>query len=93
MLLVKVYHDLYWVDPRTRGPLAEATTSAGCSIEMARVLKPGGVLLLVDHSAKPGTGSAAAGSLHRIDEAYAKADFEKHGFKVIGTSDAAAPPG
>jgi predicted methyltransferase len=51
------------------------------------VLKPGGLLLLVDHSAKPGTGSADAGTLHRIDEAYTVHDFEKRGFKVIGKSD------
>jgi predicted methyltransferase len=41
----------------------------------------------VDHSAKPGTGSSVAGSLHRIDEQYAQADFEKAGFKLVGKSD------
>jgi predicted methyltransferase len=29
-------------------------------------LKPGGVILVVDHSAKPGSGSSVAGSLHRF---------------------------
>jgi predicted methyltransferase len=51
------------------------------------VVKPGGILLLVDHSAKPGTGSADAGSLHRIDEAYARRDFEKHGFSYVSKSE------
>jgi predicted methyltransferase len=37
----------------------------------------------VDHSAKPGTGTADAGTLHRIDEAYAIKDFESHGFKLV----------
>lgn len=41
---------------------------------------------------KPGmqvadTGSADAGTLHRIDEAYTVHDFEKRGFKVIARSD------
>lgn len=56
--------------------------------QLARALKPGGVLLLVDHSAKPGTGSADATPLHRIDEAYAVKEFESHGFKGIAKSDA-----
>jgi predicted methyltransferase len=60
--------------------------------EVARVLKPGGTLVLVDHSAKPGTGRSAAGSLHRIDEAYAQADFEKHGFRLVGKSDVLRRP-
>jgi predicted methyltransferase len=60
--------------------------------EIARVLKPGGTLLLVDHSAKPGTGSADAGTLHRIDEAYARADFEKHGFSFVTNSDVLRRP-
>jgi predicted methyltransferase len=59
---------------------------------MARVLKPGGILLLVDHSAKPGTGSSAAGPLHRIDEAFARADFEKHGFEFVAASDVLRRP-
>jgi predicted methyltransferase len=55
--------------------------------QLARALKPGGRLLLVDHSAKEGTGSAAATPLHRIEEAYAIKDFESHGFKVVAKSD------
>jgi predicted methyltransferase len=55
--------------------------------QLARVLKPGGILLLEDHSAKAGTGSADAGRLHRIDEAYTVRDWEKHGFKLVGKSD------
>ena len=61
VLLIKVYHDLYWVsdDPEDHWPQLRRQPRA--RREVARVLKPGGVLLLVDHSAKPGTGSAAAG--------------------------------
>jgi predicted methyltransferase len=61
--------------------------------QLTRALKPGGVLLLVDHSAKSGTGSSAATSLHRIDEAYAIKDFESHGLKVIAKSDLLRKPG
>jgi predicted methyltransferase len=85
VLLIKVYHDLYWVDDGGHWPKVDAGAVVA---QLARALKPGGVLLLVDHSAKPGTGSADATPLHRIDETYAVKEFESHGFKVIGKSDA-----
>jgi predicted methyltransferase len=84
VLLIKVYHDFYWVDDRGHWPKIE---SGAVLAQLARALKPGGVLLLVDHSAKPGTGSADATPLHRIDEVYAVKEFESHGFKVIAKSD------
>jgi predicted methyltransferase len=91
VLLIKVYHDLYWVDDNPKDQWPKYNVDRVLS-EVARVLKPGGTLLLVDHSAKPGTGSSAAGPLHRIDEAYAQADFEKHGFKVVGRSEVLRRP-
>ena len=89
LLLIKVYHDLYWVDKDHEWPKMDPNTVLN---EIARVLKPGGTLLLVDHSAKAGTGSADAGTLHRIDEAYARRDFEKHGFTFVATSDVLRRP-
>jgi predicted methyltransferase len=86
LLLIKVYHDLYWVDtkPNTIWP----KMNPGLVLDqLTRVLKPGGLLLVEDHSAKSGTGNADAGTLHRIDEAYTVQDFEKRGFKLIGKSD------
>jgi predicted methyltransferase len=90
-VFIKDYHDLYWIDesPKTLWPRIHPGKVLD---EMARVLKPGGILLVVDHSAKPGTGQKDAQSLHRIDEAYARADFEKHGFEFVSTSDALRRP-
>ena len=90
ILLIKVYHDLYWHPDE--GPWPKDIDADAVLTEIARVVKPGGVLLLVDHSAKPGTGSADAGTLHRIDEQYARRDFEKHGFELVGTSDVLRRP-
>jgi predicted methyltransferase len=90
ILLIKVYHDLYWHPDQ--GPWPKDIDADAVLTEIARVVKPGGILLLVDHSAKPGTGSADAGTLHRIDEQYARRDFEKHGFKVVSTSDVLRRP-
>lgn len=84
VIMVKVYHDLYWVAPENGWPKIEVGPVLD---QIARALKPGGTLLVVDHSAKAGTGSADAGSLHRIDEAFMRKDFEAHGFRFAGKRD------
>jgi predicted methyltransferase len=89
VLMVKIYHDLYWVDPKGDWPKVDVPSVLD---QLASALKPGGVLLLVDHSAKAGTGNADAGRLHRIDEAFAKKDLESHGFELVGHSDALRKP-
>jgi len=89
VLLIKVYHELYWVNPKGNWPAIDP----GAVIEqLARALKPGGLLLLVDHSAKTGTGSTDANRLHRIDEAFAIKAIEAHGIKVVAKSDVLRRP-
>jgi predicted methyltransferase len=91
LLLVKVYHDFYWIDtsPKAIWPKMDAGVVLD---QLTRVLKPGGIVLIEDHSAKPGTGSTVASSLHRIDEDYTVRDFEKRGFKLVGKSDLLRKP-
>lgn len=90
VLLIKVYHDLYWVDTdKANWPDVNAAAALDA---IARSLKPGGILLLVDHSARPGTGKSAASALHRIDEAFARKDFESRGLKVVATSNVLRRP-
>ena len=86
LVLIKVYHDLYWVDTDPHAVWTKLNTGAVLD-QLARVLKPGGILLVEDHSAKPGTGAGDASRLHRIDEAYTVKDFEKRGLKLAGRSD------
>ena len=85
IVLSKLYHDLYWVD--TTGIWPKFDTS-GVLDQLVSALKPGGVLLLIDHSAKAGHGSADASTLHRIEEAFARHDFLKRGLRVVAHSDA-----
>jgi len=86
LLIVKVYHDLYWVDTN-KNNWPDVNTPAVLD-KLVKTLKPGGTLVLVDHSSKPGAGSTVASSLHRIDEAYALHDFESRGLKLVGKTDA-----
>jgi len=88
-VLIKVYHDLYWVSPEDGWPKID---TGAVLDQIAHALKPGGIVLVVDHSAKAGTGSAAAQDLHRIDEAFARHDFEAHGFQFVTQSDVLRKP-
>ncbi|MGA9343418.1 MAG: hypothetical protein WBV61_13920 [Rhodanobacteraceae bacterium] len=89
VIMIKVYHDLYWVSPSDGWPKIEVGAVLD---QLAHALKPGGLLLVVDHSAKPGSGNKDAGTLHRIDETYARKDFEAHGFEFLRASDALRNP-
>jgi predicted methyltransferase len=91
IMLVKVYHDLYWIDTGGKGNWPPVETAALLD-QVVRALKPNGILLIVDHSAKAGTGNTAASSLHRIDEAYALHDFESRGLKLVARSDVLRKP-
>ena len=77
-VIVMSYHDLYWVDEKEGWPKVDAGRFLDRIVD---ALKPGGVLLVVDHSASAATGSADAQTLHRIDEQFAIADFRKHGLE------------
>ena len=50
-------------------------------------LKPGGVLVISDHSASPGAGLSVVKTLHRIEESTLRREVEAAGFKVIAEGD------
>jgi predicted methyltransferase len=51
-------------------------------------LKPGGIYLIVDHAAAPGSGGKDSPTLHRIDKDTAVKEVTAAGFKLVGESDA-----
>jgi predicted methyltransferase len=91
MLVVKVYHDMYWVDTESATNWPKVDTPAVLD-KIVATLKPNGILVIVDHSSKPGAGNTVASSLHRIDETYALHDFESRGMKLVSKSDALRMP-
>ena len=55
--------------------------------KMFAALKPGGILVIADHSAKPGSDISVGKALHRMDEATLRKEVEAAGFKVIAEGD------
>jgi predicted methyltransferase len=50
-------------------------------------LKPGGLLVIADHSAKEGAGATVGRSLHRIEESTVRSEVEAAGFKLVAEGD------
>ena len=87
-LFVMSYHDLYWED-KDGFPRIDAAQF----LEQVRAaMKPGAILLIVDHAAVEGSGSAPAQTLHRIDEKFAIADWKSHGFELVKSYDGLRNP-
>ena len=61
--------------------------------KMFAALKPGGYLVLADHSAAPGSDISVGKSLHRIDEAVVRKELEAAGFKFVAEADFWRVPG
>jgi predicted methyltransferase len=51
--------------------------------KMFAALKPGGFLIIADHSARPGEGVTVAKTLHRIEESVLRGEIEAAGFKLV----------
>lgn len=84
MMLNLNYHDFYWesskygVKPMDPDALLKTMFAA---------MKPGGIVGVIDHVGNPGDTRETVEKFHRIDPAVVKADFERAGFKLEGTSD------
>lgn len=50
-------------------------------------LKPGGILVIADHSARDGAGTSLTSTLHRIDESAVKSELAAAGFKLTAEGD------
>lgn len=71
------YHDITYME----------VDRAAMNKKMFDGLKPGGFLIIADHSAKPGDGVNVAKTLHRIEESTLKQEIEAAGFKLVAEAD------
>jgi predicted methyltransferase len=71
------YHDVTYM-PADRAEMNK---------KMFAALKPGGLLVIADHSARAGDGINVAKTLHRIEESTLRQEVEAAGFKFAGAAD------
>jgi predicted methyltransferase len=71
------YHDMTYM------PVDRAAMNR----KLFEALKPGGYLLIADHSAKSGDGTTVGKSFHRIEETVLRSEVEAAGFKLVATAD------
>jgi predicted methyltransferase len=71
------YHDTAWL----------GTDRARMNRAVFDALKPGGIYIVADHSAKPGAGVSVSKSLHRIEERVVREEVQAAGFRLAGTGD------
>jgi predicted methyltransferase len=72
VFLVLFYHDAVW----------QKVDRARMNAAILKALRPGGVFLVVDHSARAGSGVADCETLHRIDEAVVREEIQRAGFRL-----------
>ena len=80
-ILVLGYHDFFFTENTWSFPSDVAFP------QLRKSLKPGGRLLVIDHSARKNAGISVVKSLHRIDPDFVKKDIEGRGFKFLKQSD------
>ena len=85
LITVQNFHDLY-LDAMPAGTASKAIAA------LYAALKPGGTLLVVDHSAAGGSGLSAASTLHRIEKQAAVDALTAAGFVLEAESDLYAVP-
>jgi predicted methyltransferase len=73
------YHDLH-------DDFAAPSDLAVVNKKVFAALKPGGVYVVLDHSAADGSGLTATNTLHRIDAAQVRKEVEAAGFRFDGES-------
>ena len=81
MFFVLGYHDMYHVAKDWKIDKEDFLK------QLQTALKPGGKLVVIDHSALAGTKTEHAQDLHRIDAEYVKAELIGKGFKFVKSSD------
>jgi predicted methyltransferase len=83
VVIVLFYHDTYWM----------GVDRARMNRAVFEALRPGGVYVVVDHSARDGAGAADVKTLHRVEEGLVRREVEAAGFVLDAESDFLRNPG
>lgn len=81
VFIVLLYHDVL---------IEEGEDIAAMNRAIHDGLRPGGVYVIVDHSAREGTGTDDSSTLHRVEESLVRSQVEAAGFEFVGESDVLA---
>lgn len=84
IFISQIYHDFYLPQLALDVPALNR--------KMYEALKPGGVLVVIDHAAAPGADIAVTGTLHRIDRAQVVRDLAAAGFVLDAESEVLRNP-
>jgi predicted methyltransferase len=84
ILIVQIYHDFHLPQLNLDVPQINR--------DLFAALKPGGVLIVADHSAPDGSDVAVANTLHRIDQAQVRRELEAAGFVMEAESQVLRNP-
>ncbi len=81
-ILSNIYHDLHW----------QQIDVASLNQEIFAAVKPGGYLIVSDHSASSGRGDQDVARIHRIDRELVINEIEAAGFELVDSTDFLANP-
>lgn len=87
--------DLFWISQNyhdLKDPFMGPVDMAAFNKAVYAALKPGGIYLVLDHVAAPGSPANVTDTLHRIEPGVVRREVEAAGFKLVGQSPLLANP-
>jgi predicted methyltransferase len=87
--------DLFWISQNyhdLKDPFMGPVDMGAFNRAVYAALKPGGIYIVLDHVAAPGSPDNVTDTLHRIEPSVVRREVEAAGFKFVGESKALANP-
>lgn len=87
--------DLFWISQNyhdLKDPFMGPVDMAAFNRAVYEALKPGGIYIVLDHVAAPGSPDNVTDTLHRIEPSVVRREVETAGFKFVGESHVLANP-